>query len=84
MKYDEAQKESDKLRERIKELEAERDSESQDASEIQDKYKELENSFFDIQMENLHLKNELDNLRKSRKVKAGVHERKGLQSIRIR
>ena len=67
MKYDEAQKESDKLRERIKELEAERDSESQDASEIQDKYKELENSFFDIQMENLHLKNELDNLKKAGK-----------------
>ena len=67
MKYDEAQKESDKLRERIKELEAERDSESQDASEIQDKYKELENSFFDIQMENLHLKNELDSLKKAGK-----------------
>ena len=28
------------------------------------KYKELENSFFDIQMENLQLKNELDKLRK--------------------
>ena len=67
MKYDEAQKESDKLRERIKELEAERDSKSQDASEIQDKYKELENSFFDIQMENLHLKNELDSLKKAGK-----------------
>ena len=67
MKSDEAQKESDKLRDRIKELEAERDSESQDASEIQDKYKELENSFFDIQMENLHLKNELDSLKKAGK-----------------
>ena len=28
------------------------------------KYKELENSFFDIQMENLQLKNESDELRK--------------------
>ncbi len=29
-----------------------------------EKYKELENSFFDIQMENINLKNELDELRK--------------------
>ena len=40
---------------------------TRDASEIQDKYKELENSFFDIQMENLHLKNELDSLKKAGK-----------------
>ena len=32
--------------------------------ELMKKYKELENSFFDIQMENLQLKNELDKLRK--------------------
>lgn len=31
---------------------------------MNDKYKELENSFFDIQMENINLKNELDELRK--------------------
>ena len=29
-----------------------------------EKYKELENSFFDIQMENLQLKNDLDELKK--------------------
>ncbi len=34
-----------------------------DADETLKKYKELENSFFDIQMENIQLKNELDNLR---------------------
>ena len=40
-----------------------------DADETLKKYKELENSFFDIQMENIQLKNELDNLRN--KVKSG-------------
>lgn len=64
--YDAALKEADVLRVKVSELEAARDSDSKDASEIQDKYKELENSFYDIQMENLHLKNELDNLKKSR------------------
>ena len=39
------------------------------ADETLKKYKELENSFFDIQMENIQLKNELDNLRN--KVKSG-------------
>ncbi len=34
-----------------------------DADETLKKYKELENSFFDIQMENIQLKNELDNLK---------------------
>lgn len=64
--YDAVLKEADVLRVKVSELEAARDSDSKDASEIQDKYKELENSFYDIQMENLHLKNELDNLKKSR------------------
>ena len=32
--------------------------------EVEDKCRELENSFFDIQMENITLKNELDELRK--------------------
>ena len=40
-----------------------------DADETLKKYKELENSFFDIQMENIQLKNELDNLRN--KVRSG-------------
>lgn len=66
LQYEEAVKEAERLRKKVSELESVRDSESKDASEIQDKYKELENSFFDIQMENLHLKNELDNLKKSR------------------
>lgn len=66
LQYEEAVKEAERLRKKVRELESVRDSESKDASEIQDKYKELENSFFDIQMENLHLKNELDNLKKSR------------------
>ena len=65
--YGDAQTESDKLRDRIKELEAAHDSESQSTSELQDKYKELENSFYDIQMENLHLKNEIDSLKKAGK-----------------
>lgn len=39
------------------------------ADETLKKYKELENSFFDIQMENIQLKNELDNLRN--KVRSG-------------
>lgn len=64
--YDAVLKEADVLRVKVSELEAARDSDSKDASEIQDKYKKLENSFYDIQMENLHLKNELDNLKKSR------------------
>ncbi|MCR4601461.1 MAG: cell division protein ZapA [Clostridia bacterium] len=41
------------------------ESESADMKEIKRKYKELESSFFDIQMDNMRLKNELDNLKKN-------------------
>ncbi len=40
-------------------------AEAADADELMKKYKELENSFFDIQMENLQLKNEMDKLKKN-------------------
>ena len=33
--------------------------------ELETKCRDIESSFFDIQMENIHLKNELENLRKS-------------------
>lgn len=62
---DESQAEAEKLKARIQELENQRSSQSKDASEIQEKYKELESSFFDIQMENIQLKNELDHLKKA-------------------
>jgi len=65
-KYESALAESSRLKVRIQELEAARSTESRDASEISEKYKELESSFFDIQMENLQLKNELDNLKRGR------------------
>ena len=59
------------LKEKIKELEAAVEEEKEntiaqslDNDEALKKYKELENSFFDIQMENMHLKNELDALKK--------------------
>ncbi len=44
---------------------AEGESTSQGMAELEEKYKELENSFFDIQMENINLKNEIDALQKS-------------------
>jgi cell division protein ZapA len=65
-RYNDAVRESEKLKAKIKETENARSNAYNDASEIQDKYKELESSFFDIQMENLQLKNELDNLKKNR------------------
>ena len=52
-----------KVAELEKELEKEKScnkDESQGLSDFREKYKELENSFFDIQMENIMLKNELD------------------------
>ena len=64
--YESVLAENSRLKAGVQELESKRSSESQDASEVQEKYKELESSFFDIQMENLQLKNELDNLRKNR------------------
>lgn len=66
-KYNAAQAEAQRLTDRINQLESERDDESRGAGEIQERYKELESSFFDIQMENLHLKNELDDLKKAGK-----------------
>lgn len=39
---------------------------SEDAADAKRKYKELESSFFDIQMENIQLKNELDSLKKAK------------------
>lgn len=52
-----------KIEELEKELKKEKScnkDESQGLSDFREKYKELENSFFDIQMENIMLKNELD------------------------
>lgn len=40
---------------------------SEAAVEAERKYKELESSFFDIQMENIQLKNELDSIKKSKR-----------------
>ncbi len=54
-----------KLKEEKKRAINSRREESADAAESLKKYKELENSFFDIQMENLHLKDEIDNLKNS-------------------
>ncbi|MCI8284223.1 MAG: cell division protein ZapA [Firmicutes bacterium] len=55
----------EKLEEQEKQAKANKKEESADADESLKKYKELENSFYDIQMENLHLKDELDTLKKS-------------------
>lgn len=68
---DELQKENEELRRKAEELEKKlREQSSGDSAEpsgmsdFYEKYKELENSFFDIQMENIQLKNELDEYRK--------------------
>ena len=58
------QEELSKTKEELAEAKASRSAETADANELMSKYKELENSFFDIQMENLQLKNDLDKLRK--------------------
>lgn len=55
----------EKLSEQEEQAKAHKKEESADADESLKKYKELENSFYDIQMENLHLKDELDTLKKS-------------------
>ncbi|MBR2778564.1 MAG: cell division protein ZapA [Firmicutes bacterium] len=52
------------LRKELDDLKRSRRNEDIGLEAMQDKYKELENSFFDIQMENINLKNELDELRK--------------------
>ena len=53
-----------KTKEELDDAKASRSAETADANELMSKYKELENSFFDIQMENLQLKNDLDKLKK--------------------
>ena len=53
-----------KVREELARSEESKSAESAGAKELMEKYKELENSFFDIQMENLQLKNDLDELKK--------------------
>ena len=65
------QKEKNALQKKVAQLEEQlgksRDSvksESQSLADFHEKYRELENSFFDIQMENITLKNELDEYRK--------------------
>ena len=65
------QKEKNALQKKVAQLEEQlgksRDSEkneSQSLADFREKYKELANSFFDIQMENITLKNELDEYRK--------------------
>lgn len=55
---------------KIEEVQAENEAaaqkDSEDAADAKRKYKELESSFFDIQMENIQLKNELDSLKKTK------------------
>ncbi len=51
-------------KEQLARSEESKSAESAGAKELRDKYKELESSFFDIQMENLQLKNDLDELKK--------------------
>ncbi len=58
------QEELRKTKEDLASAKASRSAETADANELMNKYKELENSFFDIQMENLQLKNDLDKLKK--------------------
>ena len=53
-----------KVREELARSEESKSAESAGAKELMEKYKELENSFFDIQMENLQLKNYLYELKK--------------------
>ena len=61
---EEKEMELDITKEDLEKVKASQSAESADADELMKKYKERENSFFDIQMENLQLKNELDKLRK--------------------
>ena len=61
---EEKEMELDITKEDLEKVKASQSAESADADELMKKYKELENSFFDIQMENLQLKNEFDKLRK--------------------
>ena len=58
------QKKVEDLEAQLKKVRKNEKNESRTLADFRDKYKELENSFFDIQMENITLKNELDELRK--------------------
>ncbi|NCB41182.1 MAG: cell division protein ZapA [Clostridia bacterium] len=69
---DEAERHNQVLRQRVEELSNEllRKDNSQEENEgiikeLETKCRDIESSFFDIQMENIHLKNELENLKKS-------------------
>jgi cell division protein ZapA len=64
---EELKKELENAREKLSQEEADIKETGKEAEDTLSKYKELENSFFDIQMENIQLKNELDNLKKSGK-----------------
>ena len=57
---EEKEMELDITKEDLEKVKASQSAESADADELMKKYKELENSFFDIQMENLQLKKELE------------------------
>ena len=61
---EEKQLELEITKEDFEKMKESKSAETAGANELMDKYKELENSFFDIQMENIHLKNELDELKK--------------------
>lgn len=63
-RYEAAKEELEKVKEELSQSERSKSAENADAAELLSKYKELENSFFDIQMENLQLKNDLDKLKK--------------------
>lgn len=57
------QEKVEELEEQLKKTKGGESKKSQGSSNLREKYKELENSFFDIQMENIMLKNEIDELR---------------------
>ena len=61
---EEKEMELDITKEDLEKVKASQSAESADADELMKKYKELENSFFDIQMENLQLKKELETYRR--------------------
>ncbi len=63
-KLDQAEAERKQTAEELRKAKEQGSAGYGDTSELMSRYKELENSFFDIQMENLQLKNELDKLKK--------------------
>lgn len=54
----------DEAKKRIAELEAKPDNSTQAMRELEVKCRDIESSFFDIQMENIRLKNELEQIRR--------------------